>query len=180
MKVPKLQFHLPRGTTPASERRAGSRMRTAVDNIANDIVNAASNTPIGAHATKVIVGSTSITTDAVTALSWASAIFDGDALWSAGSPTRLTIVTQGIYQITAHVDWTTAGAGMTTGLYVNGSLLANDGARTVSLTGTSQGQTEVWYASFIVGDYVEIKVTRPATSPTTVVASGVADLRGTT
>lgn len=156
-------------------------MRTAVDNIANDVTNAAATAPIGAHATKVIVGATSISTDAVTPLAWASTVFDSDALWSAGSPTRLTAVTKSIYQVTAHVDWSIAGSGgVTIGLYVNGSLLANDGAVISPVSVTGQAQFGAWFVSLNAGDYVEIMVTRSPGAPTSVVASCVADLRGTT
>ncbi len=181
MKLAKVQFHLPRGTTEASKRRFGQRLRSDMDNIASDLVNVALTTPSGAHATKVVQSSQSLSSDPAVAITWASSVFDVDSLWaSSPHPTRLTAVTKGIYQITAHVDWTISGAGdVTTAMFVNGSQLANDGARLAHISSGGQTQTEVWYASLSANDYVEIFVTRPGGAATTIVASCVADLRGT-
>lgn len=170
-----------RPTSLSAARRSVSQLADAMASTLNDVVNKSSTAPIGAHSTKVVQSTQSLSSDPAVAITWASAVFDIDSLWAASPhPTRLTVVTKGIYQITAHVDWTTSGAGdATTALFVNGSQLANDGGRLAHISSGGQSQTETWFAALNATDYVEIFVTRPGGSATTIVASCVAELTGT-
>lgn len=177
MKVPPIQFHLPRGSTPASKRRQGSRLRSDIDNSLGKLVNAATSTPLGAHVTKLSFGASSITTDAATLILFASALIDTDTWWASGAPSRITVGTKGVYQITISVDWTTTGA-VEADLYLNGSLFGIDGSAKFNVT-TQERQVLVVPAALSVGDYVEVKVIRPAGVAATVAAWFTAALLGT-
>lgn len=179
--VPPIKMHITRGTTEASKRRHTSRLRADIDNRLGDLVNLAVSQPLGAHATKVVATSANINVDPPVALTWQSAIFDIDSMWAASpNPTRLTAVTKGIYQVTAHGDWTVSGGGtVVLALYVNGVQLSNDGSRRASVSIPAQGQTETWSAALNATDYVELFVQRQAGATTSITASFVAELLGT-
>ena len=47
----------------------------------------------------------SLATSTRTVLTWDTEVFDSDGMWSSGNNSRLTVVTAGIYEITAHIEW---------------------------------------------------------------------------
>ena len=117
---------------------AGSVLTAAQLNVASTAVN---NLVVPAAA-KARVTSTKALTAAGAAVSWdaiSAPGYDTDTMWSAGSPTRLTLNTPGIYNIVycSYVLVTTASSTRrTVSIYLNGT---SYGAQTVWDTVTTAG-----------------------------------------
>lgn len=94
-------------------------------------------------------------------VSWTGENFDTDNMWNIGNPTRITIMTAGLYLVTAYVGWSsgTAGSYRHAGIYVNNNTglivsvltvpAATAGITTVSLAGLYL---------FTASDYMQLKL----------------------
>ena len=102
--------------------------------------------------------SQSIPSSTLTTISFSTVDYDTDSLWSAGSPTRLTVPTGlgGKYTIVGQVKWSLGGSGpFFARIYKNGALAAeNYGA----LTDTSSVIQVVAELELVPTDYVELKI----------------------
>jgi len=92
-----------------------------------------------------------------TAVSFDTERFDYDNMWSAASPTRITINTAGVYVVTGAIQWATISSGHAyVALRVNGTTYI--ATQRSSAPGTTLPLTIAGIWEFSVGDYVEMMV----------------------
>lgn len=96
----------------------------------------------------------SITASTWTVVSWSSAV-DVGGLWSAGSPTQVTIQHPGWYIVTAHINWTNGNSGVRQiRLRLNGATIE----RTTVTYSTNPQHVLSVERQFTVGDVLKVAV----------------------
>jgi hypothetical protein len=100
----------------------------------------------------------SIANSSFTAVTWSSAMFDTDAIWSSGAPTRLTCKTAGIYVVTANVVWQASFNGERIGYFRVNNTDPNYSYVRQTSNSASGVSTMVFTAhiKLAVNDYVEL------------------------
>lgn len=104
----------------------------------------------------------------VTILTFDTERFDTDNMHSAGSPTRITINTAGLYQITATVEYAPGTYEYASnGLLLNGTTLIaiSDASNTGAIFGQSRTVTALWKCA--AGDFVEVRLFQDNTAGAT-------------
>lgn len=105
------------------------------------------------------------------AISFTTSAFDNDAMWSAASPSRVTIKTAGIYLIQSYlvVNGVSAAQGLQTTYYLNGTIqLAQTEYATSNLTLSCSASAVMDLA---VNDYIEVMAAHSGTNSQIVGAS---------
>jgi hypothetical protein len=129
-----------------------------------DFFDATTWRPVVGAAAKVTRNSNQvITTGTLTAIQWASSVYDSHSMWSGVNPTRLTAPWTGYYGVSATANWETTSGGKErrAGLYVVGN--AEDATiywSESALTGVGDFRQNPSSAGvkLTAGDYVELKV----------------------
>jgi hypothetical protein len=96
-----------------------------------------------------------------TVIPWTAVSWDTDTKWSAGNPSRLTIVTAGYYLVTVQLSWGGAGGSTTylnVNVTVNGSTHPRLGNMVVIIASsfTPTNQLISGILKLNAGDYVEV------------------------
>lgn len=93
-------------------------------------------------------------------VTWETEVLDTDTMFTAGTPTRITITTAGLYLVTGKITWSsgTAGSYRHVGFYVNGDTALIVAALTVpaASAGVTQSSLSGLYI-FSVADYIQMK-----------------------
>jgi len=101
-----------------------------------------------------------ISNGADSVVSWASATYDNDTMFSAGTPNRVTVKTAGIYVVTSTIVWPSNNTGeRISWIQLNGSTATRWGNRRGGAW--SSGPTEYSIAAQIkcaVNDYIQLGV----------------------
>jgi hypothetical protein len=98
-----------------------------------------------------------------TIISWSAAVYDADAFWSAGSPTRLTVPAGkgGFYMILVQVSMD-YGAGDYRDATIRANGTTNIDSQIVFPTGAAGANNTIWAVSALedlaAGDYIEVIV----------------------
>jgi hypothetical protein len=123
------------------------------------VIGSISTTQAIIAASAYLTGAQTLTSDVEAALSFGAADFDTGTLWSAGAPTRLTIIETGYYNISGQITLGTGFAGTAhLRIYKNGVLAATCSAAGVDLTSGSEAHTVSALLQLTAADFVELKV----------------------
>ncbi|MHB1950113.1 MAG: hypothetical protein ACYCQK_01410 [Acidiferrobacteraceae bacterium] len=162
--VPDLAKAVARGTTAAASRRARNLVSTSTRNPASsDLINPAILATCVGHAAQIDTISTGLKipwTSSYAQLTRSDVYFDLGSWWSTNFPTRITVVSTGIYSIVAHIS-----AHGITGTWLSATIQKNSDV-TVSwptvVTPIPSGHDATINLSYIIklfgGDYLEVYV----------------------
>lgn len=104
----------------------------------------------------------SIPNNVLTALSWDTVIENAFGMWSAGTPTRITSAVNGLYVISANIEWAVNGVGhRDVGIRKNGTIIAARQLWMASTSGSATFQATATFQFLLApGDYFEVVVSQ--------------------
>lgn len=121
-----------------------------------------SSTAVSAHVE--VTTADSIANDTLSIISWDAEVYDTDAIWASGTPTRLTVPSDGKYRLTVVAHWGANNTGSRrVGWYHRDSAgtLVKSYSEDFGVTGTDTSAGAATFAmehACTAGDYFEVEV----------------------